>query len=101
MGAKDFVSGFGDELKNMVVGSYVEDWQNGRRWRAIGRGTAFLLFFILGGVGGVVGKAGEAGGAAFRLMYSLAIHLLHLRVESKCNKIQGEKKRKCLIIICT
>ncbi|NPA72497.1 MAG: hypothetical protein GXO35_06680 [Gammaproteobacteria bacterium] len=78
MGAKNIVSGFGDELKNMVVGisdlaqhpietvryivthskevgqafvaPYVEDWQNGRRWRAIGRGTAFALPFFLGGL---------------------------------------------------
>ncbi len=94
-GVKDFVSGFLDEGKNMVVGTYnmarhpirtakglgygvthpkelwhtftkpyVEDWNNGHRWRAIGRGTFAILPLILAVFSGGGAEAGEIGEVA-------------------------------------
>ena len=50
------------QLWEAVKKPYVEDWESGHPWRAIGRGTLFAASFLLGAHGAdKVAKAGELG----------------------------------------
>lgn len=58
------------ELWNAIKQPYVEDWNNGHKWRAIGRGTMAIIAAAVGSKGvdkvAKLAKAGRFGGGASR-----------------------------------
>lgn len=78
------------ELWDAFKKPYVEAWESGHPWRAVGRGVLFAASFLIGAKGAdKVGKAGEIGKAAEVAKAGRAAELAELAKIAKAGESAG------------